>query len=74
MGVSATQFAWLIEGDACYWNGRAADSTAFTSNVNDAIRFCRKEDAEVIRWRLLGFAAFALRVTHHGFVERPSGV
>jgi len=63
------QFAWLIEGDECYWDGRFPDSRGFTRKPNEAIRFLRREDAEIVKHHLLQFAAFALRTTEHCWVN-----
>jgi hypothetical protein len=54
----AEEFGWLIEtSSARYWNGRKCGddcSDAFVHNPNEAVRFCRYEDAEVVRCWLFG--------------------
>jgi hypothetical protein len=62
-----TELAWLIEGDSCYWDGRYTDSRGFTRDVNDAVRFVRHQDADVVKHWLMQGCAFALRTTQHGW-------
>lgn len=63
---------WLIEtGDHKYWDGRAADSTAFTSDHLEAVRFSRREDADrVIHWLLQKFNVF-LVAREHSWMATP---
>lgn len=68
-----TQFAWIIEGDGVYWDGHHADARGFTTDPNKAIRFTRKEDANIVKYRLLEQFAFALRVTEHGWLGEGEG-
>ena len=63
------EFAWLIEGDGCYWDGKHADGRGFTRDPNAALRFARREDAETIKHWLLQVHSFALRTTQHGWVN-----
>lgn len=56
---------WLIEADQSYWDGRYPDSRGFSKDVNDAVRFERREDAEKVRHWILQTWAFALRTTQH---------
>lgn len=62
-----TEYAWLIEGDGCYWDGKYADSRGFTRDATSAVRFTRKQDADIIKHWLLQASAFALRTTQHGW-------
>jgi hypothetical protein len=62
-----TEFAWLIEADGAYWNGKFPDRRGFTTDVNDAVRFVRREDAEVLKWWILETWAFALRTVRHSW-------
>lgn len=57
---------WLIEtGDHKYWDGRAADGTAFTSEHLEAVRFARKEDADrIINWLLEKHRVFLVAREH----------
>lgn len=64
-----SHFAWLIEGDRCYWNGHYADGRGFTRNVNEAIRFSREEDADTVKNWLMEPCAFALRTTGHYWLD-----
>lgn len=64
-----TEFAWLIEGDGVYWDGHHADRRGFISDVNKAIRFARREDADVVKYHLLEAFSFALKVTEHGWIN-----
>lgn len=66
---TANEFAWLIEADGSYWNGHYADSRSFTRDVNEAIRFSRREDADIVKHWLLQIHSFALRTTQHGWVN-----
>jgi hypothetical protein len=66
---SEFQLAWLIEGDGCYWDGKNLGARGFTRNVNDALQFVRKQDADVIRYHLMEAASFALRTTQHAWVN-----
>ncbi len=69
-GQETTQeSAWLIEADGSYWDGHAADKRGFVSDVNKAVRFARKEDAEAVKWWVLENWAFALRTTQHVWVN-----
>jgi hypothetical protein len=63
------EYAWVIEGDGVYWDGHFADSRGFTRKIEDAVRFVRQEDADVVKHWLLQFAAFALRTTKHGWTN-----
>jgi hypothetical protein len=56
---------WIIEANGAYWDGRSCDQSAFTSDLNEAVRFARFEDAERIKYWLLQSHAFALRSTQH---------
>lgn len=62
-----SEFAWLIEGDGCYWDGKYPDGRGFTRDHSAAIRFTRREDAETVKHWLLQANAFALRTTQHGW-------
>lgn len=59
------EFGWLIEGDGNYWDARGIKS--FTTDVNEAVRFARFEDAERVKHWILQEWAFALRTTQHRF-------
>jgi hypothetical protein len=59
------QEVWLIEANGSYWDGRSTDAGAFSRNANDAVRFSRFEDAEKVKYWLLGDYAFALKTTQH---------
>jgi hypothetical protein len=63
------EFAWLIEGDGNYWDGKHSDSRGFTRDPNAALRFARFEDAETVKHWLLQAHSFALRTTQHGWVN-----
>jgi hypothetical protein len=63
------EFAWLIEGDGNYWDGKYVDSRGFTRDVNAALRFARREDAETVKHWLLQAHSFALRTTQHGWIN-----
>jgi hypothetical protein len=73
----ADEYGWLIEtGSALYWNGRKAGddcSDAFVHNPNEAVRFCREEDAEVVRNWLFGQPGrglgWSLRSVRHKWVD-----
>lgn len=60
------EVGWLIEtARTTYWDGRGLDEHCFTDNHNDAVRFSRFQDAEVIRCWFLGKIGFSLRSTWH---------
>lgn len=64
--------AWLIEtGSLMYWDGTSLDRYGFTEKVDDAIRFARRQDAEVIKYRLIGIDpyGFALRSAEHIWID-----
>lgn len=61
--------AWMIEADGTWWTGRAADSTAFSKDPNEGVRFARFEDAERVKHWLLEKHAFALRSTEHVWMD-----
>jgi hypothetical protein len=63
------EFAWLIEGDANYWDGKYADSRGFTRDINNALRFARQQDAEAVKHWLLQAHSFALRTAQHGWIN-----
>lgn len=63
------EFAWLIEADGSYFDGRYADSRGFTRDINSAIRFTRREDAETVKHWLLQVHSFALRTAQHGWIN-----
>ena len=66
---TTTEYAWLIEGDGCYWDGHHADSRGFTRKLDDAVRFTRSQDADAVKHWLLQSCAFALRTTCHGWIN-----
>ena len=68
-GSPAIETGWVIEGDACYWNGASLDSKAFVRKPEDAVRFARKQDAIVVKERLFEPHAFALRVSQHTWID-----
>lgn len=63
------EYAWLIEGDGNYWNGKHADSRGFTRNHSEALRFARYEDAETVKHWLLQAHSFALKTVKHGWIN-----
>lgn len=63
------EFAWLIEADGSYWNGKYPDKRGFTTNVDEAVRFCRRQDADAVKWWILENWAFALKTTEHGWIN-----
>lgn len=63
------EFAWLIEADGSYWDGKYADSRGFTRKVDDALRFARRQDAEIVKHWLMQAHSFALRTTQHGWAN-----
>lgn len=67
-----TEYAWVIEAGSGphYWTGKTAGVRhleAYSSDVQDAVRFSRFEDAEVIRCHLIP-SGVHWRSVHHGFV------
>ena len=66
---TTTEYAWVIEGDQNYWDGKYTDSRGFSRDISDCVRFARREDAERVKHWLLQFAAFALRTTQHAWVN-----
>lgn len=62
------KYGWLIEANMTYWDGRACTPNSFVSDVNEAVRFVRLEDAERVRLWLLEEWAFALRSTEHAWI------
>ena len=67
-----TEFAWLIESVESevsaprYWAGSFGDeSNLWTDNHLQAVRLCRKEDAEKIAKGVL--AGYKIRICEHGW-------
>ena len=70
-----SEFAWVIESGANppeYWNGRALDRSAFTSRHDEAVRFARREDAEVVRCWLVKGGEYCRAVEHGWMVKEAS--
>lgn len=68
---------WVIEatGRALrYWDGTGIDELAFTDKHENAVRFARFQDAEGVKYHLLGKMAWALRSVEHAWVPaaRPA--
>ncbi len=63
------EYAWLIKADGSYWTGTYPDKLGFETDVNKAVRFARREDAEKVKWWVLENWAFALRTTQHGWMN-----
>jgi len=63
------EYAWVIEGDGNYWDGKYADSRGFTRKIGDALRFARFEDAETVKHWLLQAHSFALRTVKHAWIN-----
>ena len=63
------EIGWLIEGDGNYWDGKYVTSQGFTRKVDEACRFARFEDAEIVKHWLLQQHSFALRTTQHVWVN-----
>lgn len=63
------EFAWLIEADGSYWDGKYADARGFSRKIEDAVRFTRQQDADTVKSWLLNDHAFALRTTQHGWTN-----
>lgn len=60
--------AWLIEGASVYWGGRSPDY--FVSNIDDAVRFSRYEDADrILGWIIPQQMRILCRVAEHVWVE-----
>lgn len=81
--MNERQTAWVIEtAQGEYWNGRAVGHdarSAFVKDIDEALRFARKEDAEIVRCWLFGMPGqglgWALRSMEHiwlGDDEGPS--
>jgi hypothetical protein len=69
--AQARESFWLIEtGRQTYWDGRHVQEEAFfTSKIEDAVRFARFEDAEIVRcWLLEKTGAHKLRSVEHRFL------
>lgn len=66
-----SETGWLIEsGATTWWDGRnAGDYATFTADPNDAVRFARFEDAEVVRCWLLKPISRLLRSTEHMWMD-----
>lgn len=62
---------WLIEtARQTYWDGRkVGDDANYVSDANEACRFARVEDAEIVRCWLLDTGPQKLRSTEHMFVK-----
>lgn len=63
---------WVIESGhnpPSYWTGKSLHSGAFSPKHDDAIRFARHMDAEVVRCWLLEQYSFALRSVEHMWCE-----
>lgn len=58
---------WLIEANGSYWDGRGVGPDGFHDDPNQAVRFARFEDAERVKYHVLGQWAFALRSTEHSW-------
>lgn len=67
--LNQREFAWLIEADGCYYDGKYTDSRGFTRDPNDALRFLRFEDAERVKHWILQAHSFALRTTQHCWIN-----
>ena len=67
-GVEEMKLAWLIEDElgpqARWWCGES-----YSTDANEAIRFCRKEDAEKVIRTILASREFSLIATEHGWPE-----
>jgi hypothetical protein len=68
------ELAWLIEADGSYWTGTHPDRRGFNADVNKAVRFVRREDAEKLKWWILEQWAFALRTVQHGWSNGSHGL
>jgi len=69
--IGQEEKAWLIEtANQTYWMGRHTDNRGFTPKIDDAIRFSRREDAEVIIHWLMESHCCALRSAEHIWVSR----
>ncbi len=64
--------AWLVEtGTGLYWTGKSLDRLSFSEKVDEALRLSRFQDAEVIKYRLLGNEPywFAIRSAEHVWID-----
>lgn len=67
------EFAWVIEAAGPrYWNGHGILMENFTEDHSKAIRFARREDAEVvIHWLLQSVSGFLVSREHAWMSPRP---
>lgn len=69
---TADESGWLIEtAQNTYWDGRqTGDDAVFLPNANEAVRFSRQQDAEVVRCWLLEKTGRSqrLRTAEHMFI------
>lgn len=65
---------WVIESGGSpneYWHGRFTTTQGFTRDINQAVRFARREDGEVVRCWLLGDIGKMCRTSDHAWVPNP---
>ena len=73
-GPMATEFAWVIEGAwsptsrPMYWRG----FTLFSEDIEMAIRFARKEDAERVFNQIPALCDMNVRICEHGWSALPT--
>lgn len=59
------ELGWLIETQKqTYWDGQGIGKSSFRESPNDAIRFARFQDAEVVRCQLLGHLESLRSIEH----------
>jgi hypothetical protein len=68
--MSERESGWLIEtASGLYWTGRELMSSSFDKDPNNAVRFARLEDAEIVRcWLLEEHGGWAMKSTEHIFL------
>lgn len=68
-----TESAWLIEtASGLYWTGKSTErGLGFSEKIDDALRLSRFQDAEVIKYHLIGIDpyGFALRCAEHMWID-----
>lgn len=73
----ADELGWVIEtASGLYWNGKSVGvrcSDAFVNSADEAVRFARLQDAEVVRCWLFGQpgegVGWSLRSAQHKWID-----
>lgn len=73
MSKKQTESGWLIEAGSSppkWWDGHGVDRVSFTTDPNNAVRFARECDAEIVRcWLLEQFNDFT-KSTDHQWLDK----